>query len=277
MRPLEKLDHGVDQDSDRRAERDLDHRSGRDLDCRSGRDLESRSGRGADRLADLGMDRLVSFVCVAEELHFGRAAAQLHLSQPALSQQIAKLEGKLGATLFLRGAGKVRLTLAGRLMLRACRQVLATMDRTVGTIRADLPVLGLALAFENERHRAYATALAAEIGRLLGTVVTPAQAAGATLTTLIVNGQACAGVTDIPYALTGSHDVLVEVVGSPARVSLVWPRWASRAESAQLVQAGHAVWRDLAATTGHGATGPGTADHGATGHGAARHGAGELR
>ena len=50
------------------------------------------------------------FVVVADELHFGRAAAKLYISQPALSKQIRKLEGVVGEPLLIRDSRHVRLT-----------------------------------------------------------------------------------------------------------------------------------------------------------------------
>jgi DNA-binding transcriptional LysR family regulator len=66
--------------------------------------------------------RLRVFRTVAEESSFRRAAERLHLSQPAVSQQIHALEEELGATLFDRGKSGIRLTEAGAILLRYARR-----------------------------------------------------------------------------------------------------------------------------------------------------------
>lgn len=64
------------------------------------------------------------FVAVAEELHFGRAAARLHMSQPPLSHSIRLLEAEVGVELFRRTNRKIALTPAGDAFLKACRALL---------------------------------------------------------------------------------------------------------------------------------------------------------
>ena len=68
------------------------------------------------------------FIAVAEELHFGRAAARLNISQPPLSQQIQILEEQIGARLLARTNRSVTLTAAGEQFLGDARQILGQVE-----------------------------------------------------------------------------------------------------------------------------------------------------
>jgi DNA-binding transcriptional LysR family regulator len=113
------------------------------------------------------------FVAVAEELHFRRAAERLHIAQPAVSEQVRKLEAELGVKLFERNQRSVTLTDAGAAMLDEGRRVLSQADvaqraareahaRTVGRLQIGyLPdVLPAALPRLMRRFRAVAPGVA---------------------------------------------------------------------------------------------------------------------
>ncbi|MET8700891.1 LysR family transcriptional regulator [Kitasatospora sp. NPDC004723] len=85
---------------------------------------------------ELPLPQLHAFTVLAEELHFGHAAARLGIAQPPLSQQIARLETKVGHPLFVRASGRVALTPAGRELLPAARRALADLSDGLAAARA---------------------------------------------------------------------------------------------------------------------------------------------
>ncbi|MFE6039894.1 LysR family transcriptional regulator [Streptomyces sp. NPDC056452] len=114
---------------------------------------------------DLDLRKLRYFVTVAERLHFGRAADELHIAQPVLSRQIRALEHDLGASLFTRDRHGVELTDAGRQLLADAGPLLASTHavrrrvsaaasgkrRLMVGFRAGIAVIPAARAFE-DRH-----------------------------------------------------------------------------------------------------------------------------
>jgi len=111
---------------------------------------------------DVDLRKVRYFLAVADQLHFSRAAAELHIAQPVLSRQIRALEHDLGASLFTRDRHGVALTDAGRQLLSDAGPLLASADavrrrvsvaahgsrRLVVGFRTGIPVIPAARAFQ---------------------------------------------------------------------------------------------------------------------------------
>src|SRR5436305_7282183 len=82
---------------------------------------------------EVNPQRLRVFLAVADTLHFGRAAERLRISQPSVSQQVARLERDLGCQLFDRAPSGVTLTAAGRDLVRLVGTALRGLDSAVET------------------------------------------------------------------------------------------------------------------------------------------------
>ncbi|HSV47666.1 MAG TPA: LysR family transcriptional regulator, partial [Ramlibacter sp.] len=83
----------------------------------------------------LDLFQLRCFVAVAEELHFGRAAARLHMTQPPLSRQIQLLEHAVGVELLARTSRSVRLTAAGAVLYQEAAAILRRASAAAETAR----------------------------------------------------------------------------------------------------------------------------------------------
>lgn len=86
--------------------------------------------------ADIELRVWRQFLALAETLHFGRAAAQLHMTQPPLTQAIQQLERRLGVPLFERTRRSVALTPAGAALVEPARQLLAQAAALAGRARS---------------------------------------------------------------------------------------------------------------------------------------------
>ncbi|MEU8800565.1 alpha/beta hydrolase fold domain-containing protein [Spirillospora sp. NPDC048819] len=101
------------------------------------RDAEDGATLSTLRAPDaIELRHLRAFVAVAEELNFGRAAARLFISQPALSRQVRALERLVGCPLLRRSTHRVELALAGEVLLERAQRVLADVDQAVSATRS---------------------------------------------------------------------------------------------------------------------------------------------
>lgn len=107
-----------------------------------------------ERAHRIDLKLLRYFLAVAEELHFGRAAARLNMSQPPLSIHIKELEQQLGTLLFIRHSRSVALTHAGTILMEESRRLLASANQALARVeqigrgetgRIELGVIGTAM------------------------------------------------------------------------------------------------------------------------------------
>src|SRR5438128_8782665 len=100
---------------------------------------------------DLDLRQMWSVAVLAEHLHFGRAAAALYVSQPALTKQIHKIEGTLGGPLFLRNPRGLTLTRAGEVLVARARSLLRdsqlAVDLSRGAMRGEVGLLRIGFGF----------------------------------------------------------------------------------------------------------------------------------
>lgn len=167
------------------------------------------------------------FVAVAEELHFRRAAERLHVAQPAVSEQVRKLEEELGVRLFDRTQRNVALTDAGAALLTEAHRVLrqAEAARLAARSASDRP--GLRIGY-------VPTALRASIPRALRRLV----AAMPNLQTTIVPG---AGLELVDAVRAGELDVAVVSLPVPTAGVRVTPLGEQRVVAVFPISHEHAV------------------------------------
>jgi DNA-binding transcriptional LysR family regulator len=167
------------------------------------------------------------FVAVAEELHFRRAAERLHIAQPAVSEQVRKLEAELGVRLFDRTQRNVALTDAGAALLTQAYRVLRQAEAACVAARSasDRPALRIGYV---------PTALRASIPRTLRRLV----AAMPNLQTTIEPGS---GLELVDAVRAGDLDVAVVSLPVPTAGVRVTPLGEQRAVAVFPVDHEHAV------------------------------------
>jgi DNA-binding transcriptional LysR family regulator len=147
--------------------------------------------------------QLQYFVAVADEGHFTRAAERVLIAQPAISQQIRRLETELGGPLFDRDRRHVRLTAAGRALLPHARATLAAADRAKAAVRSLSGLLSGQLtvgAFEGAPEGLLATALGRFRRNHPAVGVQAKEGYAAELLTAVQRGELDAAITALPEA-----------------------------------------------------------------------------
>lgn len=160
-------------------------------------------------MSRVDLRRLRYFVTVAEERHFGRAAARLHMSAPPLSQRIAELETDLGVVLFERTSRRVDLTPAGERLLPAARSVLRAaeeFEELAGEVRSGPSEL--AFGFCHGSEGGAMSALRRYRDELPQVVVRPSAMTSLSIVEAIRSGRLAAGIVRGP-------------IGDPSTVSTV--------------------------------------------------------
>ena len=155
------------------------------------------------------------FVAVAEELHFGRAAARLGIAQPPLSQQIQRLESQIGAQLFRRNRRHVELTASGALLLPEARSLLRHAEHVAQRVRqaerGDAGTVHLGFV-SSAAHEVLPRLLRALRERAPGIVVEPDELATSEQIAALDDGSLDVGVVRVPLLAPGlaMHPLITE-------------------------------------------------------------------
>ncbi|MDQ0786868.1 DNA-binding transcriptional LysR family regulator [Streptomyces sp. B3I7] len=160
------------------------------------------------------------FVAVAEELHFGRAAARLHMSQPPLSRAIRQLEAETGAPLFDRSPAGVGLTPVGAVLLEEARAVLDRADRARVRVAAAAGAATLTVGFLGDSADPDVTRLARAYRRRHPHVEIQVRETDLTDPTCGLHGEAVdVALTRAPFDETGLtvHELRADPVGALLR------------------------------------------------------------